>query len=224
MKDQGQDSGTELVLDNRKIIIAFVLLICVCGAFFLIGFVEGKRQAKFEASESVPAASIPGAPAQKDAKGPAAVSSAKPIEESAKREPLDRYKIESRGGEPSKRAEAGKEVKPTDVPASAPQEAGKKLAIQPSVSKPPAAALTAAPSPPARASYSVQVGAFRFRREAEAKAETLKAKGYECVIEAPVSPNELFLLKVGRFESRADAVAMQLRLNKDGFSTFIKTN
>jgi len=31
-------------------------------------------------------------------------------------------------------------------------------------------------------------------------------------------------LKVGRFDSRASAVATQLKLKRDGFSSFIKTN
>jgi cell division protein FtsN len=72
--------------------------------------------------------------------------------------------------------------------------------------------------------YSVQVGAFRQRREAEAKATALRERNYEYVIEPTEGAEPLFLLKVGRYESRAEAVAMGLRLKRDGFSTFIKTN
>ena len=36
--------GYELVLDARRLIIACVLVIFVCGVFFVLGFVEGKRQ------------------------------------------------------------------------------------------------------------------------------------------------------------------------------------
>ena len=68
------------------------------------------------------------------------------------------------------------------------------------------------------------MGAFRQRREAEAKAAALKARNYDYVIEPTEGSEPLFMLKVGRFESRAEAVATQLRLKRDGFSTFIKTN
>ena len=52
----------------------------------------------------------------------------------------------------------------------------------------------------------------------------VKAKGYRCVIEPPREADGLYLLKVGRYEARADAVAMRHRLKKDGFSTLIKSN
>ena len=37
---------SRLDLDNRKLIIAFVLLMCICAGFYVFGFVEGKRQAQ----------------------------------------------------------------------------------------------------------------------------------------------------------------------------------
>ena len=41
---RSRDAGTELILDNRKLILAFGALAVVCGAFFVLGFIEGKRQ------------------------------------------------------------------------------------------------------------------------------------------------------------------------------------
>jgi cell division septation protein DedD len=40
----------------------------------------------------------------------------------------------------------------------------------------------------------------------------------------PNAPEELYLLKVGKFSSRADATATQLKLKKSGFNSFIKIN
>jgi len=44
MAQSSSDSRNEFVLDNRRLIIGFVLLIVICGAFFAVGFMEGKRQ------------------------------------------------------------------------------------------------------------------------------------------------------------------------------------
>ncbi len=44
MDRRANQSGYQLVLDLRRLILAFALLTLVCGAFFILGFVEGKRQ------------------------------------------------------------------------------------------------------------------------------------------------------------------------------------
>jgi cell division protein FtsN len=105
-------------------------------------------------------------------------------------------------------------VKPSPIP----KEKVTSTGITP-VSKPPVKTAVAASS-----SYTVQVGAFRQKKQVDAKAEMLRSKGFDCRIEFPESEEGLYLLKVGRFKSRAEAVAMQLRLKKNGWSSFIKTN
>ena len=72
--------------------------------------------------------------------------------------------------------------------------------------------------------YSVQVGAFRQKHEAEIKAQSLKSKGFDYRIESPHPPEQLYLLKVGNFGSRAQAIALQLRLKNSGFACFVKAN
>jgi cell division protein FtsN len=72
--------------------------------------------------------------------------------------------------------------------------------------------------------YSVQVGAFLQKQELETRAKMLREKGFECRTEPPQVPGKFYLLKVGSFQSRAEAVAMQLRLKKSGFPSFVKTN
>ena len=43
--------------------------------------------------------------------------------------------------------------------------------------------------PPRNGGYSVQIGAFKHKREAEAKAAILKAKRYDYVIQPPAADN-----------------------------------
>jgi cell division protein FtsN len=230
MADRDADSGIELVLDNRKFIIAFVVLIAICGCFFVIGFVEGKRQgiqeSKPEATASVPKTS----PDELEASGIKAEDAdvaAKSAKEGTEEQQLNWYKnVNRREGEPevtSQKADsspAHKTVEPAPAPKPATGEASKKpVAVQPAKSAPQETAASSGP-----VTYSVQVGAFRVRQEAENKGKTLKAKGFDCRIDVPKNPDDLYLLKVGKFSSRADAVAMQLRLKKSGIASFIKTN
>ena len=75
MMDQHSDSGYELVLDNRRLIIAFAVLILFCGCFFVVGFMEGKRQG-FQAGSQTAAESAvkPVADEVKEPERPAVVA------------------------------------------------------------------------------------------------------------------------------------------------------
>jgi len=220
MTQTGADPGTQLVLDSRKMIVGFLILIAVCGTFFVIGYMEGKRQCVQTQVNAVPppagaATADPGAAAamKSDVSPP---QDAQTVDRSA-RAPLDWYKnvqggkSEAGAGNPPQTANSEKKAAPAVPPAPSPAAA-----------EPKAPARSALPA--AGVFYTVQVGAFRQRREAESNAAALKAKGYVSILEEPRSPKQLFLIKVGRFSSRADAKAMQLRLQKDGFSSFVKVN
>jgi cell division protein FtsN len=203
------DSGVDLILDNRKLIFGFAILMVLCGAFFVLGFVEGKRQAARSAPEAAPDAARPAdatRPATASPAGTAGAATPNGPDDAAVREQLQWYRNVKPGSEALK------------------HQPGALGAEKPA---PPAAGVVAPSSPappPSRRTYSVQVGAFRQLKEAEARAATVKAKGYRCVIEPPREGDGLYLLKVGRYEARADAVAMRLRLKKDGFSTLIKSH
>ncbi len=217
------DGGSQLILDNRKIIIAFALLILICGAFFVIGFMEGKRQATQRTAEKPVESSVaavktsPQIPAIKTDSTPPVVPEDKGV-----RDKLNWY------DSVNKRADEG--VKGLESPGSMKAAAAGTAPVRSAPGFGQASASPGSkpkPTPSVSASkvtYSVQVGAFRHRTEAETKAEQLRAKRYPYVIEPSGGADQLFLLKVGKYESRADAVAMQNRLKKDGFSTFIKTN
>jgi cell division septation protein DedD len=191
----------EIVLDNHKLIIGFLLFVVVCGTFFAIGFMEGKRQAIPMRGEQLEAA--PAAPTSASETGAITPSGSKPIEDRSVRDPLDWYTnvqdaddADAKGG--------GQAASSTRTPQKA--------------SEPPSR------SPGVAVTYTVQVGAFRQLQEAQIREETLKDKGYPCFIESPKSADQFYLVKVGKFSSRAEAKVMQLRLQKDGFSSFIKPN
>lgn len=221
MNQQGAEAGNEFVLDNRKLIVAFLLLVLVCGAFFVIGFMEGKRQAIQTRVENMPATPPPAtAEVAKglDSKGPGSLPESKPITDRSVRAQLDWYKnVQGGERETKKPVDAVREVKSAAPPAtkSPAQPAGQAAKSVPG----PA---TGSMVPAANISYTVQVGAFKQRRQAESVMAALKAKSYECVLEVPKAADQLYRVKVGKFTSRAEAKAMQLRLKQDGFDSMVK--
>jgi cell division protein FtsN len=255
MVDHPADSGYELVLDNRKLIITFVVLVLTWCCFFVLGFMEGKRQG-YQAGAQTAAETSPKS-AQEEAQAPTETQSAgldseaKAKKEDSEEKPLNWYKdVSEKGAKPeiaskpdaSKSVPKATEVKSTVEPA--PKEAPAKVVVEPapkampakSAAEPapkttvaktaaePAPKPSATPAASAASSYTVQVGAFRQRQQAEAKAQQLKAKGFDGRIEPPQSAEDLYLLKVGKFKTRTEAVAVQLQLKKSGFASFIKTN
>jgi cell division protein FtsN len=202
----------ELVLDARRLIIACALVIFVCGVFFVLGFVEGKRQV-LQASLNEPAtappavaepATPPGAP------GAARAGTAVPGTPSGQADQQSWYdKVNAQ-------AQQAKPQPRTSTPVTKP--------AAPAPSKPTATSPAPAPKAAGAALYSCQVGAFRQQKEAQIKAAELKSRGYNVVIDPPDSPGGFYLLKVGRYATRAEAVAMQSRLKKAGYNSFIKTS
>jgi cell division protein FtsN len=219
MNQTGAESGNELVLDNRKLIITFLVLVVVCGAFFVIGFMEGKRQAVPTRVERTPSDSTAAEAGGPDTKAAGRPTESKPVEDRSGSAQLDWYRnVQGKESGTQKPSEAVKASKSTPIP-----PAKKPAVAQPQAAKGTATTEAGSMVPAANVTYTVQVGAFKQRQEADTRAAALKAKGYECVID--FKPTEqLYLVKVGRFDTRADAKAVQLRLSKDGFSSFIKMN
>ena len=222
------DTGAQFVFDNQKLIVGFALLIVLCGTFFAIGFMEGKRQGIQRAKEQFPPGPL-NTPAASDQAAVAPDRSvspdAKALPEKSVREQLEWYKSVNQREEAGTAAPAvARKSGELAADKSASSNAAKSTPPHTTSAKTPEAAHQIRAGSPPKTTYTVQVGAFKQRREAETKAATLKDRGYEYAIEPSGSPEPLFLLKVGRFGSRAEAVAMQLKLKKDGFATFIKTN
>ncbi len=221
MDQRNAELGTELVLDNRRLILGFVLLVALCGACFVIGFMEGKRQAIQAKIDAMAPASLaaapPNLPASTAGQSADRAPEPSPAKDRAGRDQLDWYKNIQRGDIEIRKPAPKTEIAP-------PAAADKTSTIAPTQAKratPPAPDVAV---PAAKISYSVQVGAFRQLNEAEGKVSAVKAQGFDCFVEPPKTPDQLYLVKVGRFATRADARAMQLKLTKAGFSCFIKTN
>lgn len=218
MSPNSSESSSELILDNRKLIIAFFLFMTACGAFFLIGFMEGKRQGQRARAEQSPAAAPAAASEAVQDRGAASESAPQVVDDAAIRSRLEWY---------GKVSEPGTA---TDQPSQS-RTAAQDIAVRKAASDkaqprpvPSGSAKKEVAADTAGLKYSVQVGAFRQADQAESRASALKARGYPCSVVPPGPANELYLVLVGEFVSRADAVAMQMRLKKDGFSSFIKTN
>jgi cell division protein FtsN len=207
----------EFVLDNRKLIVIFALLMAVCAGFFVFGFVEGKRQAvQSEVPKAPPSVETPPASAEgnKVPANPAPAVAEPPIRDQLEwyKNVKDRPESAAKRKETPARAKAAKKGEPASTTGTAKPETKTSLPTDSSVGLAPAN----------KATYSVQVAAYRNRKDAEARAAVLKSKGYEFTIEPSSTQENLYQLKVGRFDSRDEAAAMVLRLKRDGFSTLIK--
>jgi cell division protein FtsN len=213
MDNKSTESASELVLDNRKLVIGFLLLLIICGTFFVIGFMEGRRQGLQARVDNIapatPAESIAETTDQQAEAVPAPAGKSENSAAEEGREQLDWYKNVSQNRRPE--AKITQPKKTAEKPASTPKKPAESTAPKSTTGS------------TATVVYRVQVGAFRQQREAQALADALKSKGYSCEIEPPGTSDDLYRVKVGAFRSRAEAVATQLRLKKDGYSSFIKS-
>jgi len=219
MDRQPVEPGFEFVLDNRKLIVIFALLIAVCAGFFVFGFVEGKRQAvQSEVPKAPSSVETPPAPASAEGNkvpsNPAPAAAEPPIRDQLEwyKNVKDRPESAAKRKESPARAKAAKKGEPTSTTGAAKPETKTSLPTDSS----------AGLSPAPKATYSVQVAAYSNRQDAEAQAVKLTSKGYEFTIEPSGTQKNPYQVKVGRFDSRAAAEAMERRLKRDGFATLIK--
>jgi cell division protein FtsN len=209
--------GYELVLDARRLIIACVLVIFVCGVFFVLGFVEGKRQIL---EVSIPERGAPAAAVSDSAIPKAGQVTAQQPATAVPETPGAKPAADQQTWYDKVNAQ-GRQAKPQPQPASTEKPAS--AATAPTSVRPAAGPAVSSAKPGGATFYACQVGAFRQQKEAQVKADELRNRGYNPVVEAPGSAGGLYLLKVGRFATRAEAVAMQTRLKGAGYNCFIKT-
>jgi cell division protein FtsN len=216
MSEHEASPGIEVELDSRKIILAFVVLIAICGCFFVLGFMEGKRQGYQAGMQTAAEIGTTESPAAMQAQlsETETAQDSEPPKSDTEDQPLNWYKnVNRREGEP--------EIAPRAAAESSKEATAKAEPAAKSTGKPKTeASILGAAS----VSYTVQVGAFVKKEEAEIKGGELRAKGYDYRIEPPNPPDRFYYVKVGNFDTRAEAVAMELRLKKSGFSCFIKSN
>jgi len=233
------DNEPVLDIDSRKGVLIFFGFLVICGCFFVAGYVMGNKAVP--SPENYADASLDGNLRAKGNSGietysrlnETAVEPVKPpssVIEPAPAPPeiiVPYAAVSDRDRrEPSEIAPAASPAVSTpvvstpvtvDKPKPQPNEAANKTA-SPTAVKATSPAKQAAS---ATAAYSVQVAAFRARREAEIKAGELEAKGFDARIESPPTPGDYYRLKVGSFATRAAAAEMAERLKQNGFDTMI---
>lgn len=76
---------------------------------------------------------------------------------------------------------------------------------------------------PANGHFSVQVGSFKNKRNAEKLSAKLSSAGYDSHVKIPTDTilDRLYRVRVGKFTSKADADAAAAKLNKSGYKTKI---
>jgi cell division protein FtsN len=241
MVERDEESGRELVLDNRKLLGIFLVFFAICGVFFVLGFREGKRQGIRQGAQTAAETARKANPADtpvQTPKPPAADAGAISPKEDSGEQQLNWMKNVNRkegapeiahqtkaGGAAGEVTDSGLTTKTAKEPIKG--QKGSPVQEKKSITETAAAAKPQNQSdvtPSSPIIYSVQVGAFRVKSEVESKAKTLHDKGYDCRIEEPKSSEGFYLLKVGKYKSLADAKGMMNRLKKSGYPSIIKTN
>ncbi len=110
------------------------------------------------------------------------------------------------------------EVKPAAAPAPASSRPQRRKAHRLRRRQPTfrvTAPNTAAPAPPVRSGYAVQVAAVRARNEADPFVKRLTAKGYDVYVEAPKGNQKMFRVRIGSFKTRREAQTLANKLQRE---------
>ncbi|MBI3378468.1 MAG: SPOR domain-containing protein [Nitrospirae bacterium] len=105
-----------------------------------------------------------------------------------------------------------------------PKQALSPLPVQPVVQKEPAEPKVEADnSHQYDIKYTVQAGAFKNLKEAEALKHKLEAKGYKAYIKkyAKSKNPKLYKVRTGEFAAREEAAALALKLKNEGLKAFV---
>ncbi len=233
MNDEG---FREIQLNGKQLIFLVMAATVVLVVTFLFGVLVGRDapngSATVEAAANTqvepdpvaaPATEAASAPAMSDPSAPAnkapetltydkrllqdapVAENLKPAQAPAKEPPAEpapsvQEPVAAAPPPPAPRPAPPAAVKPTPAPTPAPAAA--------------AADVTARPTDPSGPGFAVQVAAYRDRRESEALAKQLVAKGYPAFVLEPVkgAPTALFRVRVGKYKTLKDAQAIMARL------------
>jgi len=220
------DSETERTVSTGKLLGLFLLLVVLCGVFFVLGYSFGRSTA---------AASLKPAPA------PASAPAAKPTANSS--DYPDRYGASASPNAAPTTPYITSTPPPGAIPAPQtepdPAPAVEQPYIAPSRTNPSRASANPAyrPAPPAPVqrkpvvpetarttaplgSYLVQVAAVSKKQDAEALSAALRRKQYQVFINQTES-NGLYRIQIGPFGDRKDAEVVRLLLVSDGYTPII---
>ena len=209
----GPGFGQWLVLGGAVVVIL--------GLTFALGLLVGRQLARSSLAAAPPSASE----AARKAAAPAPRRGGIAAETMADRppEPTEKLTFYQTLTEPLNGGPARPEAKPVTVKVSAPSPAPPAAAApaptpaSPSVSLPPAAGKAAVPVAPAAAAappWTVQVGAFKNRRQAEDTRQQLTTAGLEAYVASVAAQDgqPRFRVRVGTYRSREEAAAVAERI------------
>ncbi len=226
----------ELRLDQRHLTFFFVGAVIVCAIFFALGFIVGRGQT-YEASIKAQSAildnagsklsSVPAADSANGAILPSAgpqgnVNSSGPLGSGTSKPPKDEG-VDYRKELDFYNAVKDQKVKENFAPEpKKPPESSQHSAPQPSNAL--SRSSVEAKAPPGERLMSLQVAALTGARDAENLAKTLRSKGYPVFILRPGadSTDRFIRIQVGPYKGESEALAVKVRLEKDGFKTILK--
>jgi DedD protein len=214
----GPGFGQWLVLGGAVVVIL--------GLTFALGLLVGRQLARSSLAAAPPSASE----AARKAAAPAPRRGGIAAETMADRppEPTEKLTFYQTLTEPLNGGPARPEAKPVTVKVSAPSPAppaaaapaptpvSSPVSLPPAAGKAPVPAAPAAPaaSPAAASPWTVQVGAFKNRRQAEDTRQQLATAGLEAYVASVAAQDgqPRFRVRVGTYRSREEAAAVAERI------------
>jgi cell division septation protein DedD len=217
------DGFREIQLNGKQLVFLFMAATVVSVVIFLCGVLVGRgvRPERVPAQDAASTEISPdaGAAAAAAAQTPtpppaAATESPAPIDDPTYPGRLTSNTLPQETLKPMP-GPVREDVAPVKPPPPKPQASKQPLPPKP---PPPAeqAAASVAASEPSGPGFAVQVSIFDNRREADALAKQLIAKGYPAFVMDPVkgAPRPIYRVRVGKYKNRKDAEAISARLEK----------
>ncbi|MCM3878891.1 MAG: SPOR domain-containing protein [Vicinamibacterales bacterium] len=229
MSSTSNDDGfREIQLNGKQLVFLFMAATVVSVVIFLCGVLVG-RGVRPERASSQDVASTEISPDQSAAAAGAAAQAATPPPVATTESPAP-IGDPTYPGRLTSNTLPQETLKPMPEPVRDDVEPVKPQSSKPQPSKPQAAKplppkpqapaeqvpASVSASEPSGPGFAVQVSIFDNRREADALAKQLIAKGYPAFVMDPVkgAPRPIYRVRVGKYKNRKDAEAISARLEK----------
>lgn len=202
----------ELVLENRQLLVIFLVTVALWGIFFSLGYIVGRNTSSSATAVALPDSAVAASGEKPSPMPPAAY--------------LNRPPQESTGGEgltpagPELNFDQSVEEKAPEARLTAPQATGSSSPEGPEGTPPPESQrLPAVTTPPP--GILVQVSALSRQEDAQFLVQLLKEKNLPVLVTAGPS-DSLYHVVVGPYQTEREAQATKKLLEDDGFQPIIK--
>jgi cell division septation protein DedD len=202
---KNQDGQLELVLENRQLLIAFFVVVALCGVFFSLGYIVGRNT--FSSVAHVTQSASGAEPATRPSPMPPAAYSSSPPPHPA----------------PATAAPPDQSAPAADLNfyQSAEEKTPDPKLLPPDSQNAPARPAAEKPVSPEPLGVLVQVSALTRREDANALVALLKEKGLPVLVTSS-SGDSLFHVVVGPLRNEKEAQGVKKALEDDGFRPIIK--